>query len=561
MAVGTSRVRMRSVLPALIFSVALSLALVGGSKVVSAGNLTAIGFSSNHLTPFHAVDALWALLLTALFTVIAMQVPGAYLWMARRGLKGRVPVDRRQSRLLQLAVTVGLAVAWLPTLLTYAPGGVNADALFSIRQALYAGSSIPWDNHHPVVYALYLRGLISIGTAFHSVILGVFVASIVQFLVMAAACGYSVAWLARKGAPTVFVALAALFFALFPAFWLFAVGLSQDSLFAVLVLLYSLHLVDVIESDGKLLATVRGGATFAALSLLVMFARNNGFLVVVGAGLALICVYRLRVKALYPLLIGVLAFTAIVQGPVYDAFKVEKPTVEALAVPLQQMAYVVVTGGDLTASDKAFLYGLLPADQWPLSYAPAGADPLKRATTKYNETYLDKNKVAAARTWLSMLSRNPVPFAKAYMLETFGYWKPVLGVWPAIPVEPIVKNRLAIHRSDLIARVTGRSLAPVYDAFTSSMLWHVCLNVGVAVWLAFLAAATLISLGRARYLVALAPCVFSWLGFMVAAPVAFAYRYLLMFVIGLPVILLLPLIATRASSAAAPEEGALTPVA
>jgi hypothetical protein len=548
------RPRVGSILPALVFSGALSLAFVCGAKIVSNGSLRKVGFTATHLEPLHAVDALWFVLLTALFTAIVMQVPRLYLWLHREGLRSHVPADRRHALWMQLALTGGIALAWLPTLLTYSPGGVNVDALFSVNQALFAGSRLHWDNHHPVAYALFLRVWLAIGTAFHSVNLGVFIAAVVQYVIMAAVCAYCIVWLAKKGIPTVFLVLGTLFFALFPAFWLFAVGLSQDSLFAALVLLYSLHLIDVIESDGELLRTVRGGLTFAVLSLLVIFCRNNGVVLVVGAGIALICIYRLRIKPIYALLVGVLALTAIIQGPVYDAFKVNRPIIEALAIPLQQMAYVDVTGGRMGPADRTFLDHLLAADRWKLAYAPACVDPLK-GDPAFSSAYLSSNKVQAAKTWLSLLAKNPASYVNAYALETFGYWKPVLGTWPAVGLEPIATNSLGIHQTDLIAVATGRSLTPFFDTLDSSALLHICLNVGVAVWLAFLSAAVLVSLGKPRYIAGLVPCYGSWLGFMLAAPIAFTYRYLLMFVICLPLLLLLPLIALRRTADVADPAG------
>lgn len=556
MDVRTPHSRIVSVLPALVFSIALSVALVCGGKIVFRGNLRTVGFSVTHIEPFRSLDVLWVILLTALLTAAVVRVPRLYVWLQQRGLKSHVPADRKHATLLHLALTGGFAVAWLPMLLTYAPGGVNADALFSINQALYAGVRSAWNNHHPVLYAFFLRLPLAIGTHFHNMVLGVFIATLVQYVILAAVCGYSVVWLARKGMPVVVVVLVALFYSLFPIFPIFAVGLSKDTLFAALVLLYALHLADVIESDGRLLKSVTGIATFIVLSLLLIFCRNNGFLLVVGAGIALACVYRMRVKPIYPLLVGVLAFAAIVQGPVYDRLKVKEPLIESLAIPLQQMAYVVVTNGDVTPTDRRFLDGLLPADRWRLAYAPTSVDPLK-GDEALSTGYLQSNKKQFVLTYLSLLSRNPGSFVKAYMLETFGYWKPVIGSTLYVPVPLTTKNNLGIYRTDLVDRVTGRSLAPLYDVLTRSTLWRVWLNAGVAVWFAFLSAAVLVLLGKPRYIAALVPCFGSWVGVMLASPIAFTYRYLLMFVICLPLILLLPLIALGAAAEGEPAAPAV----
>ncbi len=557
----TVRARLSSLLPAAVVSLALAAAIVAGGKVVIGGDYRTASLATNHVLSFGLLDAVWVVLLAAALTTAVANTPRVYLWLARLGPASRIPVDGRSGTMVHAALTGGLMVAWLPMLLTYAPGGVNVDALFSIRQALYAGTSLGWDNHHPVVYALFLRVWLSIGALFHSVTAGVLIATCVQFVIMAAACAYTVVWLAKRGVPTVFLVLATVFFAFVPAFPVFAVSLSNDAIFAALVLLYSLHLLDVIASEGALLSARRGLATFAALSLAIIFCRNNGVLVVLAAGVALACVYGPRLKPAYVAVAVILAFTLIVQGPVYSLFHVGKPLVEALGVPIQQLAYVVVTGGDLTQQDRSFLTHLMPMDRWRVDYAPCSVDAIK-GDNAFDKSYLTKHTAQFATTWLSALVRNPGSFVNAYLLETFGYWKPDIAPGPMPGLPAIADNTLGLHRTDLFQRVTGRTLAPGFTAIAGSVVWRDWPALAWTVWMAFVAAAVLASLGKARYIVGLVPCFASWLALMLAAPVASSFRYLLMFLISLPVVMLLPLIALRDTSArqsSVPETSEVTP--
>jgi hypothetical protein len=329
-----------------------------------------------------------------------------------------------------------------------------------------------------------------------------------------------------------------------PIFPVFAVSPSVDTFFAGFVLLYSLLVLDAVESDGASLTTARGIAAFVALSLLIIFCRNNGVLVVVVAGVALACVYRMKLKALYVALILVLGLTAIVQGPVYSLFNVQKPVVEALGIPIQQMAYVVVTRGDLTPADQTFLARLLPLDRWRLDYSPTRVDPIK-GDPAFDAEFLATHTGQFLETWAGMLSRNPVAFVKAYLITTYGYWKPSLGPEAMPPLPTIAQNGLHIHRTDVLDRVIGRSLVPAYRALERSWAWRDWPNAVWAVWLALLSAAVLVSFGKARYAAALAPCLGSWMALMLAAPVAFAVRYLFMFFVCLPLAVLLPLVSSN----------------
>jgi hypothetical protein len=117
----------------------------------------------------------------------------------------------------------------------------------------------------------------------------------------------------------------------------------------------------------------------------------------------------------------------------------------------------------------------------------------------FDAGYLTSHTTQFAASWLSALVRNPGSFVNAYLLETFGYWKPAFEPAP-LPLPPdIVTNGLGLHRTDLVKRVTGRTLAPVFDALARSVVWRGWPNIAWAVWTAFLSAAVLISLGKARY--------------------------------------------------------------
>ena len=532
--------RLHRVVPAAIFSTALASAIVAGGKVVYSGDATA-PLSVNRLTDFRLVDILLALLLAAAITAVVAQTPRLIAWFDGLDLSTHVPSNGAQGWRLVLASALGLMLAWSPYLLAFAPGWVNADARFSIRQALFAGVTQRWDNHHPIAYALFLRGLLWAGALTDDINVGVFVITCVQYVLMAGILGYSLVWLLRRHAPVALVVGGFVFFALVPLFPLFAVGISKDSLFAALALLYSLHLFDVVASEGALLRTARGLTVFVVLSLLILFCRNNGFLLVVGAGLALAVTYRGSIKPMYFALACVLLLTAFVQGPIYNRLKTHKPVVESLGIPIQQLAYVIATNGDIAEKDADFLATLLPMQEWRASYQPALVDSLK-AHPEFDREYLAEHRREFLQTWFAVLTRNPGAYVRAYALATFGYWKPFVGFQVAPPTPGVIENELGITPVALVPRDVQPGLTGFLTTLIRSRFTELFVNVGLAVWLFFLSATALVMIGRSRYLVALTPCFFSWLGFMVATPIAFNLRYLFMFLTCLPFIVLLPLI-------------------
>lgn len=546
----------RVMLPALVFSLGLAIAVVLGAKIDFKGDPHVYWATTYEFGAIHLTDALWVILVAGVAMAFAVWLPRLVCRVRQAHLATFVPAPGRASVLMNAVVAIGLMLAWSPVWLTFAPGGVNPDAKFSVEQALYAGSTAVWNNHHPVFYALSLRPLLALGIHLHSIDLGIALSSAVQYLVVALALAYALTWLARKGIPVVFLALTFIFFAFDPVFPVFAVALSQDTYFAVLIVLYTLHIARVVESGGEYLTSKSGLAVFAVLSLLIIFCRNNGFVVVGGVGLAIALAYRAKLRAFYAVLAGIVVATAMIVGPVYKVAKVSQPVIESLGVPLQQMAYVVTHDGHISAADRRTLEAIMPMSSWKMSYEPYSADGIK-AVKVLRRSYLARHMPGFMVAWVSIVVHNPGDVVKAYLLETFGYWKPVIGTMVHFNKPGISSNTLGIHGVDLIERVTGHSIKQPIESFLASDVGGAFANVALAVWLAFLSAVVLIALGRPKFLVILAPVFFSWLGIMLAAPIAVAPRYLLMYIFCLPLIVLLPLLAANDVSVCRPPRGAV----
>lgn len=530
--------------PSWLFAAAYTAATVLGHRVVFTGDMAG-HLDKNYVAPFSAGDVIAFVLLTPL---VALLVNVLYAVVARSSLAERVARAHETSGWREVAWVAGgagaLLLAWSPYLLTYAPGTVVGDSLVSL--GVEPGHL---SNHHPLLYALMLFPFKAVGRAAGDMTVGVLAYTAVQSFVLAVAISYGVLWLAKRGAPLAWCGVTYLYFALVPVFPIYALNMQKDPLFSAVIAAFTMLLYDVARTRGELLRRPNGIAWLLALGALTMFLRNNGIYVFVGTVAAVALVYRREARKAVLASLALVLVTVVVQGPVYSALHVRKDTVvESFGIPLQQVAYVIASGGRVSGSDRAFLGKVMTYGEWGSTYTPTLVDPLKKHRG-FHQGYLSRHAARFLAVWAHLLAENPVAFLKAYLLETFGFWK--LGVTNSYGYADtfVHANDFGIRPVDLWARLTGASIKPLLDGLRGPAGNRGFVSTGLLVWLTFLVAA-LVAMRRRWDLVLVAlPCVLLWATVMLATPVAFSLRYVFAMAVCMPGLLLLPFVpgASRAA--------------
>lgn len=442
---------------------------------------------------------------------------------------------KRRGRFVAIAAGV-LLVAWLPYLLGYFPGGLPLDTVNALAQG--PGS---WDTHQPLGFTLIAKSFLALGVALGSPNLGVFAYVLVQMTIMAFLLGYGVFLLAKHGTWRIWCAATLAFFALLPAFPMFAVTMVKDVPFSLAILGLSYFVLAVVESRGELLASQRGSLALLFITVLGIALRSNGVYVVGATTILLAIAYgRRSLPSVIPTLALLLA-VVLLQGPMYRALGVnnESAATESVGIGLQQIACTIDVGGEIKAEEREFLGQLLPLHMWTETYSPSCVDPLK-SNADFNKTFLGDNMPRFLTTWAQIVIRNPVPAIHGYSLQTFGFWKvfhdhPYWAPW-------LEQNELGIYPVDLLEKLTGYSawetLIRLVDytpgkggGFPSE---------GIFIWV-ILASLTVMALrGAWTWALVFVPCLAVWLTVMVAAPVAYGLRYVLILAIVAPAFALLP---------------------
>lgn len=511
----------------IIFSVVLATIITLGRMAVFNGDVGG-GADQNYFREFEPWDALH-------FILIAVAVSFVLILLDRMRRKEifRVVMQWNLSEVVgwkvYLAAFILILLAWLPYLLALSPGSVLEDSLDSVSQIL--DPSVPVNNHHPVLYTLYVGIFVKAGLFLGNINIGVFLYSVVQAGVMAGTIAYTIMIMCRKAVPVLFTGAAMIWYMFMPFFPDYAMTMWKDPIFSCALLWMSLLLMELAEEKEKICSR-RWLTKYMAVCLITAFFRNNGIYVVVLSIAAAAILCRGKLKRFLCTMLAVLAAYYAITGTVYNWCGIRTEFVESVGIPLQQIAAVVVNDGDISQEEEQFLYTLLPEEEWKNSYAPCLVDKIKW-NGQFNDEFLEENKTRFLKVWMSLLVKNFPEYVKAYGMETLGFWK--IGVQDEYGYIDtfIAENGYGIHESSTLQKITGSGLNEFVRNF------RIYVGSGTLLWL-ILGAALFVLRDKSSFWIVFIPALGNWMTTMIATPVAFSLRYVYIFALGLPLFLSLP---------------------
>ena len=354
-----------------------------------------------------------------------------------------------------------------------------------------------------------------------------------------------------------------------PYFPAYAMILWKDPLYSCALLWLSMLLFDAVRKEGGLPDRAWQIKWFLAL-LCTAFLRNNGaFCLLFMAAALLLSGQRKRFfyTACMTVIVALLFFT--VQHTVYPLCHIaDTEYTEKIGIPLQQLAATVAYEGKTGEEEQAFLFKIMPEQEWKARYAPCLADKIKW-TDGANMEYISQNKRTFWEVWGSLLLKNPAIYLRAYGMDTFGFWAPGVQNRYGYVDLYITENDLGLHQTDLVQKLFGRTIRPLLK---KRMIW---IGSGTLLWMTL--GGMLLSIlcrkstsrkstsrkisgskisgregsgskisgregekaGGGGWIIYL-PALGNALTVFIATPVAFSLRYVYVFAIGLPLYVLLP---------------------
>lgn len=444
---------------------------------------------------------------------------------------------------------IGILLLWTPYLLAYFPGIVSPDGRNQIMQCI---GQLPYANLNPMAHTLFIKLCLAIAAWFGAkdTNAGVAIFSVLQMLFVAGVFSFCLWYLEKRMLPTWAVTAVWFFYAMFPPFAIYGIGIFKDVPFACFLAILTLCIWEMASSEPvlprKLLMPLLLVSMFGAAFV------RNGAIYILLATIPLVAVFckpfrKLLLVSLGMVVMGYLLFT----GPVFHWLNVSQSntTREGLSVPLQQLARVVKDhGNELTQSDLTLIENLLPVEGGSLAdvYDPRYADPVKN---RFQEVFYAENRQAIASLWLRLLIQYPKSYANAFLCENFGYWYPDenYAVHTMLDGEGISLNEHSLW---------PQAKAFIDNQLLSSRVWPVVsmvYSIGMQ-FLLLLFSAVLVGVKRHwKYLLPFGPVLALWIGCMFS-PVHAELRYALGLFVIAPLLALLAVQLRCGNSNAKPKQ-------
>lgn len=453
----------------------------------------------------------------------------AYLLWVFPGLRTPEEKRTRPGRIFALSFGVIVLIDLVFLLLVEWPGVMTRDTMDQIDQIItgqYRNANPYW--HTRTVGIFVKLGLLLTGDLHW----GVAMFSAFQILYMAGCFSYVVMTLYQKGAPRWCLWAVWAVYALIPYQIVYSVTVWKDILFsgASLLLTVSMYrLLCPVEKEEK-----RDWILFVLGGTGLCLWRTNGLLVVSMLLIALLLAGR-KNRKLAAVLAVILVVGFVLCGPALSAMGIEGAgLVEALSIPLQQVARVCYDGGSITQEDLELIRTVAEPEEIAGVYLSHLSDPVKvlvRLSPGHEQ--LKADPMPYLKLWLRMGLRNPVSYLKAWVDQTKGYWNAGYAYW--ITAEGISENAFGlVSRPENIVGTVFRKLMLHIELFPFA---QPLFSIGLYTWLTVGCCFVNRQRRRQEWLLSL-PWLAILFGLLIGTPVYAEFRY------AYPVMLACPLVLT-----------------
>lgn len=438
--------------------------------------------------------------------------------------------DRKPNKKLFFVILILFLLLWLPYILTYYPGGLFADTYYSIEMALHQRGM---DNHHPILYTLIWKLLLTICKNHN---LSIFLFTILQYLFMGIVCSSIIYYMYRRGYNKKITIISFLFFGLFPLIPLYIISLWKDTPFSIWILVYSFFLLLMMNRNDFInsITSKKNTIILIIISFFVAFSRNNGIYIVFLTNLSTILLLLKKEKSKQVKIFSIInilniAFIFIIQGPIYNKLGLNSDkSIESLSIPFQQVAYIS-SEEELDKSDKEFLNTIIPLDVLKNNYTPMNIDTLK-FNKDFNLDYFDSNVSKFMKLYFKLTIKYPDKAIKAYVLQTVGFWD-IKETSSVGYIQNEMWNEEPYKMKDQFENLFGFSIKNVLNP-------KILINYAIFIWIMLYTIVFLIYKKRKKLIVSLMPNLLVWLTIMVATPIGFSLRYVFSIVLSFPLYLI-----------------------
>lgn len=355
------------------------------------------------------------------------------------------------------------------------PGNLSYDSMRQIEQLITGNYS----NHHPFYHTVIIKLFLTIGFAiFGDINAAVAVYHVFQILFMAMCFSMVAFTMYEMGISFKWVVITVLWYMLMPFHIMYSLTMWKDVMFGGFVLLF---LVSVFRMIRKARYKPLNYMMFVISGLGMCLFRSNGFFVYVITFIAFFALFGKKEKKICAMFIGIIAATFAMKHFVLSSMGVKQPdVVEALSIPIQQIARVIKDHNDFTEEQRDILSKIVDMEAISEAYLPYISDPVKALVRKTgNQQYIIDEPFVYIKLYINIGLKHPLSYVRAWIDGTRGYWNGGYSYWRWI--DGIQENEYGIERTVRWEKA-NRFLDVYLWLFENSRFLQLFLCIGFYVW-------------------------------------------------------------------------------
>ena len=311
------------------------------------------------------------------------------------------------------------------------PGWINMDSKLQIEEMMTG----IYENHHPYWHTKTMEMIIKpifLSTGDGNLAVSMF--CLFQIIIMALSFTYIISTLYHIGIKRNLLYMIIIVKTLMPYNIGMSCALEKDTLWSVVVAIYfvSLYRILLFGDEKKKTAVV-----LAIIGLIGMCLYRTNGIIVIGVSLIGLIISEIKHKIgirRIIIILGIVFVCSFCLNRFYIEHKgIEQPDiVEALSIPLQQIARTIDDQKELPKQEESFLSNIIDVERISEIYDSSSSDNIKNEIREHgNQQYISDNKWEFVRVWILIGVKYPFNYLKGWIDETRGYWCPSFyySVW------------------------------------------------------------------------------------------------------------------------------------
>lgn len=423
--------------------------------------------------------------------------------------------------------------------------------LLSHYPAVYLNDNLlmfynPIDGKNPIIYGMFMSIVfLSLKSVFSSSIT-VFILSIIQSLISSIILTYIIVWFNGKVKNRILVLILFCYYAFVPIVSNYNMSLNKDTPFALLILLFFIMIFEIVETKGKILLDKKFIIKLIIISVLSIFIRRNGILVILLTLFIIFIIYGLRnYKKQFIISFLVIILFSGVELLALRFWGIEYKPVESCTIPIQQVSYLVsYHPNSLEENDYDLLSKIIknPKENIKKQYNVYTIDDLKTSKV-FDSNQFSKYKNKFLKLWIRKFPSNLLPYTKSYLLNNYDLWSinkltENQSIFKKASTAYIDKDK-QIHNKRILPKSIYNLLIKYYGIFNTY------LNPAGCFVLLMITCLYAYIKERKNIIIISMPVIVLWFVLMLGVPMSNALRYMSSYLYILPIIILYTFKVTR----------------